>query len=205
MELPVFDLERATQVSDNDFAEMLDGNTRFVGNLSKFASSNPDRWKHIRSLRAKVGESREQLAERCRREAVVHQPETPLTPAEEIALASDITAYPCERCRQIFATGANAEAAKLFQENPTEYARAKSAAQFFGIVGKDSTATVRFNYERPIEHRERIAKPVEPDALPAGVEKSKDGIGYVVVDPKAYAEWQKLQAAKKTIAGAEMR
>lgn len=194
MELPIFDLERAAQVSDKDFAKMLDGNTRFVGNLSKFAGDNPDRWRSIRSLRGKVGESREQRGERHRRESVMHPPTRPLTPEQEIELASAIQAYPREKCRELFATGGSD---KL---SPEEYRVAKLSAQHFNIVGKNSDgSSVRFNY--PVYPKPE-GQTATTDETPAGVSRAADGIGYVVTDQAAYDGWKRLQEARKIIAEA---
>ena len=204
VELPTFDLTRASEVSDKDFADMLDGNVRFIGNLSKFADSNPDRWPRIRALRRKVGESREEIAERRRREAVMHQTEPALTPAEEIALAEAITAYPRELCKQIFADGVNAEATKLHDENPAEYAKAQLSARHWDIIGKVSgEPSVRFNYETPSDYRAKIPVPVtEPSGPPPGVAPCADGVGYCIVDAKAHSEWKALQEARKVISEA---
>lgn len=206
MERPVFDLARAGSASDETLAAAIfGGKHRIVGNLSQWKADNSSRYTAVRQIAqaaGRVGESPEQRAQRLQRETVMHQPEPLMTPAEEIELANAITKYPRALCRQIFADGTNAEATKLHDEKPAEYALAQLAARHFQIIGTNSES-VRFNYERPAEYRERIPKPVVPNEPPPGVERCADGVGYYVADSKIYGEWLALKKAREIISAAQ--
>ena len=154
-ERPIFDLKDAASISDKEFAAMLDSNTQFVGNLSHFASANPDRWKAIRAERKKVGESPEQRAERHRRESVYHQPESPLTQQQIEARQ----VFDEQKCREMFqGTGA----AKLKEVDPASYSKLQIAAKSFGVIAEKTSVHVS---DRARGNQPKIESPTpEPKA-----------------------------------------
>ena len=210
-EKPLCDVHTLASLSAEERAERLFSNRfKIVGNLSQWEAQNPTLYAEAREIGkrdGRVGESPSERAARHQREAIMDAPTPALTPEQEIELAEAITKYPRELCKQIFADGTNAEATKLHDENPAEYARAQRAARHFNIIGKISgEPSVRFNYETPSDYRAKIPVPVtEPSGPPPGVAPCTDGVGFAVVDPAAYSAWKQLQSARRIIAEASTK
>lgn len=140
-------------------------------------------------------------------------PAAPATSAAttEAELASVIVKYPREKCIELFRRDSRTPGQSSSSLAPADYKEARMAAQFFGIVGGAPNA-VKFNYEtkrdRDVKRAAVAAEKAKQEStlgengLPPGIERAKDGIGFVTSDPAAYQAWKDANTAKAVIARA---
>ena len=154
-EKPEFNLANADKITDERFAEMLDKGVRFIGNLSSYANTNPDRWRNIRALRGKVGESWKEQAGRITEQW--HKPAEPLTEEQELARSK----YPkaeCERLLRAPSVGAKDNASGL---SAADYRLLQIAAKSFDTM-PDAPSTFRIS-ESAKSHKQPTPPPVPED------------------------------------------
>jgi hypothetical protein len=137
----------------------------------------------------------------------------PVAPPTETELAKAITDFPKTRCKGLYNRPANEPGELLSDLSETERQQAKIAAKFFNVITQgNGEPSVRFNYEtRRDRDVKRAAKEAEAkkkesgltdSGLPPGIERNRDGIGYLLVDEVAYQKWKDGNAAKAVIAKA---
>jgi hypothetical protein len=136
----------------------------------------------------------------------VRHPDAPaaVVPPTELELAAALEKFPMARCRELFLREASEPGESVTSLTKEDYRQAKIAARFRGISLPDNGAeTIRFNYttkhDREAARAAKAAaaapKPVG-ETIPPGLEKSPDGIGYLVVDPVAHQAWREKNTAE---------
>jgi hypothetical protein len=89
----------------------------------------------------------------------------------------------------------------------TERQQAKVAAKFFNVIAQgNGEPTVKFNYQTKADRqvkRDALAAEAKKkesgltdSGLPPGVERNKDGIGFLLVDESAYQAWKDANNAE---------
>jgi hypothetical protein len=209
MEPTIFYLDTAAKLSDAELSERLfSGQYKIVGNLSLWQKANPQRYDAVRLLTKERGllasSASEQLMEK-KPSATKH--------ADELKLAEAIQKFPREKCRELFVKEANAPGQSSTQLSGAEYALAQLSARFFGFL-PETSGTVTFNYQTPGDFRAKLAEKEAAasaereraqgliDGVPPGLQR--DGSGFSVADPQAYAQWQARENARKVIAEARL-
>jgi hypothetical protein len=212
MEPKIFHLntETAAKLSDAELsARFFSGQYKIVGNLSRWQKENPQRYEAVRRVTQESGtlgsSAREQLMEKIPNHATIH--------VDELKLAAAIQKFPREKCRELFLKEADAPGQSSTALSEAEYRLAKLAARFFGFV-PETSGTVTFNYETPGDFRAKLAEKEaaasaereRAEGLVNGVPPGllRDGNGFSVVDPQAYAHWLERKKAREIIAEARL-
>jgi len=197
-ERPQFDLANADKVTDQQFADMLDGEVQFIGNLSHFKDNNVARWNSIRALRGKVGETWTQQAGKITENW--HRPERPLTP-QEVAARQEFSE---ESVRQLYlgANGTGESIGDLEKRDPAAAERARLAANTYKnahgepIVPRERPAVKVSESARghhtPVAPQTPAPKPPVDLHEKAGLVKRSDGV-WEDPDGKAWNRFFKLQ------------
>ena len=156
-EKPLFSLANANEMTVQQLSERLFSNKfRVVGNLTEWVRGNPRRYAEARAIAqadGRVGEDREQRAQRRRDEAVMHPAPKPLTPEVQAARIE----FDEEKCRQMFHGDG---AAKLKAVDPEAYQRLKKSAASFGVIGEGSSFFVSESARRTVTRQDALDKAV---------------------------------------------
>jgi hypothetical protein len=211
MEPKIFHLntETAAKLSDAELSErFFSGQYRIIGNLSLWQKDNPQRYTRIRKVTEESG-----TLGRSPREQLIEKIPSATKQVDELKLAEAIQKFPREKCRELFLKEADAPGQSSTQLSGDEYKLAQLAARFFGFV-PETSGTVVFNYETPNDFRAKLAEKEAAasaereraqgliDGVPPGLKR--DGNGFSVVDPQAYARWQERKKAREIIAQAQL-
>jgi hypothetical protein len=207
MEAKLFHLntETAAKLSDAELSErFFGGQYRIIGNLSVWKKDNPQRYAAIRNVTKESG-----ILGRSTKEELIERIPSATKQADELKLAEAIQKFPREKCHELFVKEADAPGQSSTQLSGDEYKLAQLAARFFGIV-PETSGTVTFNYETPGDFRAKLAEKEAAasaehergeglvNGVPPGLRR--DGSGFTVVNPQAYAQWQERKKAREIIA-----
>ena len=111
-----------------------------------------------------------------------------------IELANAVKQFPKARCIELFKRSANTPGEIASTLSKSDYATAKLAAKFHGVLDPNDVSFARFNYETSGQRRAKreaqdAAAKSQAEQLPPGISKDEKG-NLILSDAQAFQSWK---------------